>query len=482
MFWTRARGMRVFSAGSAILVLAFALSAFVQPDRALALIQLGTAWPDGRVKVCWRADAVTHTDHADSARVVRDTVENHWGRAANLNFTGWGTCNPGAEPNLPPGTIAIHWSDDDGNKGPWADVGYYTTKRTFVRLTRLGGAVDEATLRADTLHEFGHAIGFWHEQDHPQRGSQAAGVCTGTPKTDATVLTPFDVNSIMAWTYCYDTPHVLSPWDVIGVQNVYGTKPAGEIVGLGNRCLDIPNGSTAIGARMQVFTCNGTSNQVWKFAADNTLRANVGGQDRCVEVPNSTVSPSSGTVLQTDICNARDNQLFELKGMELRGAGNWCVDVPSANFATGQYVQLFECHNSTNQQWSIFNGRVIKSSTSGFCLEVPSGTATVNKLLRLATCTYGPAQQFAFTSAGEIRFGGLCVDARAGTPSLVLQLFDCKPAGADKRNQEWHLSGPVRGLGGQCLDIPNGRGYDGTPAQLFPCTGGTNQRWDVYFR
>src|SRR5438045_9795899 len=54
------------SAGSAILALAFALSAFVQPDRALALIQLGTAWPDGRVKVCWRADAVTHTDHAAS--------------------------------------------------------------------------------------------------------------------------------------------------------------------------------------------------------------------------------------------------------------------------------------------------------------------------------------------------------------------------------------------------------------------------------
>jgi len=71
----------LFSAGSAILALAFALSAFVQPDRALALIQLGTA-------------------------------------------------------------------------------------------------------RADTLHEFGHAIGFWHEEDHPQHGSQAPGVCPGTPNTE----------------------------------------------------------------------------------------------------------------------------------------------------------------------------------------------------------------------------------------------------------------------------------------------------------
>jgi endo-1,4-beta-xylanase len=156
--------------------------------------------------------------------------------------------------------------------------------------------------------------------------------------------------------------------------------------------------------------------------------------------------------------------------------------VPSANFAAGQYVQLFDCHNTANQQWSIFDGRVIKSSTTGFCLEVPDGTATVNKLLRLATCTYGAAQQFTFTSAGEIRFGGMCVDARGGTPALALQLYDCKPDGAGKRNQQFHLSGPIRGLGGQCLDIQGGRGYDGTPVQLFPCSGGTNQRWDVYFR
>jgi endo-1,4-beta-xylanase len=174
--------------------------------------------------------------------------------------------------------------------------------------------------------------------------------------------------------------------------------------------------------------------------------------------------------------------VISLKGMELRGAGNWCLDVPSSNFAAGQYLQLFACQNSANQQWSIFDGRVIKSSSSSFCLEVPNGTATVNKLLRLATCTYGPAQQFTFTSAGEIRFGGLCVDARGGSPALALQLFDCKPDGPDKRNQQWHLSGPIRGLDGQCLDIPNGRGYDGTPVQLFRCTGGTNQRWDVYFR
>ena len=34
---------------------------------------------------------------------------------------------------------------------------------------------------------------------------------------------------------------------------------------------------------------------------------------------------------------------------------------------------------------------------------------------------------------------------RGGTPALALQLFDCKPDGAGKRNQQFHLSGPIRG-------------------------------------
>jgi hypothetical protein len=70
----------------------------------------------------------------------------------------------------------------------------------------------------------------------------------------------------------------------------------------------------------------------------------------------------------------------------------------------------------------LVNGRSIKSSASNFCLEVPNATASVGKLLRLATCnSSAAAQQFTFTSLGEMRFGGLCVDAQAdSTPALQL--------------------------------------------------------------
>ena len=51
----------------------------------------------------------------------------------------------------------------------------------------------------------------------------------GTPSTDATVLTPSNFHSIMAYTY-YDQPCTLSPLDVVGVQKAYRTKPAGIVV------------------------------------------------------------------------------------------------------------------------------------------------------------------------------------------------------------------------------------------------------------
>ncbi|WP_176308393.1 ricin-type beta-trefoil lectin domain protein [Micromonospora sp. NBS 11-29] len=38
-------------------------------------------------------------------------------------------------------------------------------------------------------------------------------------------------------------------------------------------------------------------------------------------------------------------------------------------------------------------------------------------------------------------------------------------------------TGPVTGIGGKCLDVTDNATADGTPAQIWSCTGGTNQRW-----
>src|SRR5574341_601946 len=103
------------------------------PGEAKGLHKTGEKWPNGEIPVCWRSDAFAHSYHKSNARMIRDIVENNWGPVADIRFTGWGVC-PGPLMSEPNGTIAIHWEDDDVNKGPRADIGYYSYKRTFIRL------------------------------------------------------------------------------------------------------------------------------------------------------------------------------------------------------------------------------------------------------------------------------------------------------------------------------------------------------------
>jgi hypothetical protein len=45
--------------------------------------------------------------------------------------------------------------------------------------------------------------------------------------------------------------------------------------------------------------------------------------------------------------------------------------------------------------------------------------------------------------------------------------------------QAWDFmkGGKLRGIGGLCVDVTNGQFADGTPLQLYECTGSRDQRW-----
>ena len=78
---------------------------------------------------------------------------------------------------------------------------------------------------------------------------------------------------------------------------------SGAITGYGGKCVDIAAASSANGAAVQLYTCNGTNAQSWTVGnTDNSIQA----LGKCLDAKD--VSSANGTPLQLWDCAASTNQ------------------------------------------------------------------------------------------------------------------------------------------------------------------------------
>ncbi|WP_327045582.1 RICIN domain-containing protein [Microbispora sp. NBC_01189] len=120
----------------------------------------------------------------------------------------------------------------------------------------------------------------------------------------------------------------------------------------------------------------------------------VGGQSgRCVDVPNS--STTNGTQVQLWDCNGQTNQRWtSTSGKELQVYGNKCLDAYAKGTTNGTQVAIWDCNGGTNQQWNVNSNGTITGVQSGLCLDANSaGTANGTKLI-LWACNGGTNQQW----------------------------------------------------------------------------------------
>jgi chitinase len=141
-----------------------------------------------------------------------------------------------------------------------------------------------------------------------------------------------------------------------------GTYTFGTLVHSGS-CMDIAGASTADGAQIQEYACNGSAAQTFQTVAlDSTYFKVVNPQSgKCVDI--AANGTADGTKVDLYTCNGTSAQAFKFvaNGSNYTIVGKQsgkCLDVTAASSANGTKVDLYTCNGTNAQLWSA-------TSTSG---------------------------------------------------------------------------------------------------------------------
>nr|WP_296069059.1 ricin-type beta-trefoil lectin domain protein [uncultured Actinoplanes sp.] len=129
-----------------------------------------------------------------------------------------------------------------------------------------------------------------------------------------------------------------------------GSTRTGTITGLGGKCLDVTDGSTANGTRPQLWDCTaGNPNQQWTVAADGSLQ----GLGTCLDVADNSTSDGAVVHLWDCLGTVTSQKWTASGGALINQASGKCLDVKDNTTANGAKLQIWSCTGAANQKWTV---------------------------------------------------------------------------------------------------------------------------------
>ena len=470
----------------------------------------GGFWPGTppMIPVCWEnpSNGVIQgngfTVAEPTARAwVRDVIEGQWSRYARVNFTEWDTCTSGT-----PG-IHIRINKTEGSSAPFGTSGngvdngvqlnlYFNDRPADCQATQ---ANLQHCAQATALHEFGHVLGFGHEETRPDYPAGGSGDCAKQPTPPGqTSYGAYDIDSVMS--YCGQPIGDIAPWkvrlrpgNIAAVQRAYGRRKSGQLANV--RGADMLSSNLFSTPDAFVWDADEAEGQRWRYNfAKQTFKVSSGGLAVCLD----TFPGGAGKPLRATTCMNDEFQRFPLDDLFVRGFGGLCLDVPGGAAVDGTPLQAWDCGalGGVNQRWRIDTQGRIRFGTTSKCVTF---TPTQGASLFLSECGAAPNQNrqsplFADNGALLLPDGAgdfLCADLEGPTDAQYLaglglphngapvKAFQCRN---EQLNQKWNLSGAFRNVNGACIDVVSAGVANGTGVQSFGCNGTVAQEWDYYWR